>query len=272
MSRVTILSLAGATALLSTAAFAADLPAPQMMMPAPVVEGGWYLRGDIGMSNQRFTGLSHPSFATAPQFAWDDTGGFDSAPFYLIGVGYQWNSWLRFDITGEYRGGAGFHALDRYATGGAPPFNTNQYTATKSEWVALANAYVDLGTWWCITPFVGAGVGVTRNQIDHFRDVNVIAGGGGWADGGTTYGLAWALHAGASYAVTQAFSVELAYRFLSLGKAQSGLLVNLDPTLSSGNPLAPMTFNNVYSHDLMLGVRWNLQPEPVYQQPLIRKG
>ena len=26
----------------------------------------------------------------------------------------------------------------------------------------MANAYVDLGTWWCITPFIGAGVGGAR--------------------------------------------------------------------------------------------------------------
>ena len=40
--------------------------------------------------------------------------------------------------------------------------NTDTYHATKTEWVVLANAYVDLGTWWCITPFIGAGVGGAR--------------------------------------------------------------------------------------------------------------
>jgi hypothetical protein len=28
-----------------------------------------------------------------------------------------------------------------------------------SSAVFLANGYVDLGTWWCFTPFIGAGVG-----------------------------------------------------------------------------------------------------------------
>ena len=40
--------------------------------------------------------------------------------------------------------------------------NTNDYTFTKKEWLFLANAYLDLGTWWCITPFIGAGVGFTN--------------------------------------------------------------------------------------------------------------
>src|SRR6185295_2046953 len=51
---------AGAATLLSSAAFAADMaiaPPPY----APVVEdfGGWYLRGDIGFSNQRVDRLNN---------------------------------------------------------------------------------------------------------------------------------------------------------------------------------------------------------------------
>jgi hypothetical protein len=29
---------------------------------------------------------------------------------------------------------------------------------------------------------------------------------------------------------------------------------------------------NIDSHDFKLGVRWMLQPEPVYQAPLMRRG
>lgn len=47
----------------------------------------------------------------------------------------------------------------------------NIYSGSKSEWLILANAYVDLGTWWNITPFVGAGVGMSRNTISGFTDL-----------------------------------------------------------------------------------------------------
>jgi opacity protein-like surface antigen len=275
MGAAKISSVAGALALISTTVLAADLPPPYLPPPqiqVPVDTSGWYLRGYLGMSNEFFKGLSHPDFATAPQFTFLDKGGFDSAPFFGLGVGYAWN-WLRFDVTGEYRGNANFHALDLFFNTGMGAFNTNQYTASKSEWVGLFNAYIDLGTWWCITPFIGAGIGFDSIKIQHFRDVNVIAGGGGWADSGTKTNLAWALHAGASYRVTPNFAVELSYRYLNLGTGVSGTLVNLDPTFVSGNPLAPMTFNRIQSHDVMLGVRWLLQPEqPIYSPPLIRKG
>ncbi len=270
MCRVRMFALAGAAALLATSALAADLPPP--FEPAPAPSGGWYLRGYIGQSNQYLDQISHPSFATAPQFAFLDWGGFDSAPFYGAGVGYQWSNWFRTDVTGEYRGRASFHALDRFFNSTDGVFNTNDYTASKSEWVALVNAYIDLGTWWCITPFVGAGVGVAFNSIEHFRDTNVIAGGGGWAETGTKTNLAWALHAGASYKASPNFAIELSYRYLNVGNAQSGTLTNLDPLFVSGNPLAPVTFHNIQSHDVMLGVRWMLQPEPIYQPPIISKG
>jgi opacity protein-like surface antigen len=270
MSRVSTFALAGVTALvMGSGALAADLAAAPYQ---PMATGGWYLRGYIGQSNQFVNSISHPSFATAPQFTFYDKGGFDSAPFFGAGVGYQWNSWFRTDVTGEYRGKAGFHALDSFYNTGTAAYNTNAYTASKSEWVALVNAYIDLGTWWSITPFIGAGVGVAFNTIEHFRDTNVIAGGGGWADTGTQTSLDWALHAGVSYRASQNFAVELSYRYLNVGNGRSGLLVNLDPSFSSGNPLAPVTFHNIQSHDLMMGLRWLLQPEPMYSPALIRKG
>jgi opacity protein-like surface antigen len=284
MGRAKTLGLAGAAALLSTASLAADLPPlpplppPVYRAPVAVETGGWYLRGFVGASNEFLSRISHPDFLTAPQFGFIDNGGFDSAPFGGGGVGYQWNNWLRVDATIEYRGKAGFHALDRFFNpfqASAPTFNTNQYTASKSELVGLVNVFLDLGTWWCFTPFIGAGAGAAQIKIDHFRDVNVIAGGGGWADTGTQTNFAWALHAGAAYKVTPTFAVELSYRYLNVGNAQSGTLLNLDPTVPP-NTFAPMTFHNIQSHDIILGVRWMLQPEaaPVYAPPppLIRRG
>jgi len=271
MSAAKTLALAGAIATFGTAALAADLSLPPPPQPVATVDTGWYLRGYLGMSNQFFKGLGHPDFLTAQQFGWFDKGGFDSAPFGGVGIGYTVNNWLRFDVTGEYRGKAGFHALDFYDFNG--PF-TNSYTASKSEWVGLVNAYIDLGTWWCITPYVGAGVGFASIRIDHFRDLNVIASGGGFADSGTKTNFAWALHAGASYKVTSNLAIDFSYRYLNLGKGESGGLSNLDPSINPPT-LYPVTFNRIQSHDLMLGFRWMLQeeqPAPVYAPPLIRKG
>ena len=94
---------------------------------------------------------------------------FGTAGIFGLGVGYRVNNWFRADVTGEYRGNSQFFGKD-VASPMPGGFGTDTYHATKSEWVVLANAYVDLGTWWCITPFIGAGVGGARVSIANFTD------------------------------------------------------------------------------------------------------
>src|SRR5260370_12882838 len=83
-------------------ASAADL-AIAPVAPVPVIAfSGWYLRGDIGMTNQQTNSLTSvvaPGTAVGTKFL-----TFDSAPMYSLGARYQFTSWLRVDATGEYRG------------------------------------------------------------------------------------------------------------------------------------------------------------------------
>jgi opacity protein-like surface antigen len=274
MGPTKMLAFAGAaTALISTtAAIAADFPAampPPQMAHTPVEATGWYLRGDIGMTNQQVKKLDNVLFPTTPNLVIHDKN-FEAGMLFGIGAGYKWNNWLRFDVTGEYRGETGFHGFDTWNDGN-PRFNN--YTAKKSEWLVLANAYIDLGTWWCITPFVGAGVGWSYVTIHSFRDAGVAYPGPtptmAYADAASKSNFAWALHAGLSYEVTKSFTVELAYRYTNLGNGASGDIIAFDGTNTVNNP---MHFKDITSHDVKFGVRWMLQPEPVYQPPLMRRG
>ncbi len=244
---------------------------PCYVPPPPVVVdefSGWYLRGDIGMSNQQVKGLSNPA-ASTPILS--SSYGFDAAPILGLGVGYYFNDWLRFDVTGEYRGRANFHGREIYA---GP--QTDEYNGSKSEWLFLANAYVDLGTWNNLTPFVGAGLGFSRNSIHNFQDACHACGGVpvntgiSFAEDASKWNFAWAVHAGLGYRVNNNLTVELAYRYLDLGDAASGDLVTYTGV---NNVYNPMEFRNITSHDVKLGVRWMLNPEPVYAPPpLMRKG
>jgi opacity protein-like surface antigen len=256
MVSVRVMALAGAAALFATIANAADMPKllPPVYMP-PVEEStsGWYLRGDIGMTNQRLKGLDNALFADAQQLTFLDKGGFDSAPLFGFGFGYMWNSWLRFDATVEYRGKAGFHALDRFFNPDIPGVDANDYYGAKSEWLGLVNAYVDLGTWGGITPFLGAGLGVTQITISHFRDVNVATNSVAYGDEASKINFAWALHAGLGYKLSQNATLEFAYRYTNLGDAESGDLT----AFGGGNFVYnPMIFKGITSHDLKLGLRY----------------
>ena len=76
MRSVKSLLAAGAATLISSMAFAADMPIaappPMYAPPAPPADfGGWYLRGDIGMTNQSAKRIDSATAADVP----DDDGG-----------------------------------------------------------------------------------------------------------------------------------------------------------------------------------------------------
>jgi opacity protein-like surface antigen len=238
---------------------------------------GWYLRGDIGFSNQNVRSLFNVNYANFISVQNIDKG-FDAAPLFGLGIGYTVNNWLRFDFTGEYRGAANFHGLD---VGALPAggFADDRYTGSKSEWTFLFNGYVDLGTWWNITPFVGAGVGFSRNTISNFGDVSVcvnsstcVGSGGSDAFGGTAskWNFAWALHAGLAYQLYRNVTLELAYRYIDLGNAQSGDLIAFT---GANNFYNPMEFHHLTSQDVKFGVRFNFGGyEPPPPPPLRSRG
>ena len=275
------ISLAAILALTAGAARGADYPQPAYVQPRVIEEfSNWYLRGDIGFSNQRVGSLFNSNYSNFSSVTNIDKG-FDSAPLFGLGIGYIANNWLRFDVTGEYRGAANFHGLDVGAIRGGG-FADDRYTASKSEWTFMLNGYIDLGTWYKFTPFIGAGVGVSRNTISNFGDVSVCvnsnscAGNGGSDAFGATasqWNFAWALHAGLAYQLSRNVTIELAYRYISLGDAKSGDVTAFDGTNNINNP---MEFHHLTSNDIKLGVRFSLdglsesfEPVRYYPQPQI---
>jgi opacity protein-like surface antigen len=266
--------------MLSSGAFAADMaiaPPPQYYPPPVEDFGGWYLRGDIGFSNQKVKNVLDTNSAAYNNVAVSQTSSFGSAGIFDLGVGYRFNNWLRVDVTGQYRGNSNFTGLDTVT--GTGPFvgfvGTDGYTATKSEAVFLANAYADLGTWWCVTPFIGAGVGTARVSIANFTDTGDFINGGqahsfNSAGQNSQWNFAWALHAGLAYKVAPGLTLELAYSYLDMGKGLTGPTNSFDQVTNTTH--APFSFNNITSNDVMLGLRWEMNSPPVYEPPLMRKG
>ena len=274
MRSIKSLLAAGAASLFSTTALAADLPiaAPATYAP-PADFGGWYLRGDIGTTNQSMKTIDSNTAAQFP--AVTQIGlGFDSSPSFGLGVGYQFNNWFRADITTQYRGKANLHGANGLIFT-PTAFQQDNYYGSKSEVLVLANAYVDLGTWWSITPFIGVGVGTSYNRLSGFRDENVQIVSGitqgsvaNFADNGT-WNFAWAAHAGLAYQVTPSVTLELAYSYVDLGSARPGNFTLFDGTSGPSS----IVLRGLTSHDLTLGVRWDFDnPPPPPAMPPIRKG
>ena len=284
MRSVKYLVAAGAASLLSTAALAADMPSIMPPPPAyyapPVVEdfGGWYLRGDIGVSSSSVKNLDIRNYQDAGISIPSQTLGFDSAGIYGVGFGYAFNGWFRADITGQYRGKANFHGLDLVSFNGVP-VGADTYGASMRSWVVMANIYADLGTWWCITPFIGAGIGYANTTISNFNDQGVSFSSAfgtspttAYAASASKWNVAYALHAGLAYKVNPGLTVELAYSYMNLGDGLTGSLTDFQGK-TRGNAF---TFKEITSHDVKLGVRWSLDQATGFAPPppplLMRKG
>ena len=269
------------------AASAADLPPimqPRPMAPVQVEEfGGWYLRGDIGVGMQTFKAFDHTQ--TNAAFVWPASWRIDqkeiSDTFFVGGgLGYQWNSWLRFDATAEYRAKAKFKVLGSYTEFCPGGRCFDLYDGSHSALVVMANAYVDLGTWWCLTPFVGVGAGFAQHRFTALTDVGYVSNGTtgfGYAQTDSSeWKFAWALHAGVAYNVNQNFKMELAYRYLNFGSVNTPIIDCASAGCATGGgPTAYYTMRDMSSHDFKLGMRWMLTPEvqqPAYMPPLMRKG
>ena len=272
-----------------TSAQAADLGPimqPRQMAPVQVEEmtGGWYLRGDIGVGGQNFKQFDFHQTNSA--FVWPASWRIDQKDmgdtgFVGGGFGYQWNSWLRFDATAEYRMKAKFKTIGSYTEFCPNGRCFDVYDGSHSAAVVMANAYIDLGTWFCLTPFVGAGAGFARHTITGLTDVGYISGPGttgfGYAQNDfSEWKFAWAAHAGVAYNVSNNFKMELAYRYLNFGNVNTGIIDCAGGGCSTGGgPRAFYTFQNMDSHDIKFGMRWMLSPDvaPAPQPyPLMRKG
>jgi opacity protein-like surface antigen len=270
-----------ATIALGTTAQAADVPLMPPPQPMIAESSGWYLRGDVGVGMQSYKNFGHRQ--TNPDFTWPASWTIEQRDikdpaFVAFGIGYAYNSWLRFDATGEYRASTKFKAIGsytEYCPGGGKCFDV--YDGDHQASVFLANAYIDLGTWWCLTPFVGAGVGMAYHRFDGFSDIGIVGNqspGFGYMSGSSSkWTLAWQVSAGVAYDVTRNVKLEFAVRYLDLGSPSTGIINCNSSGCQTNGPRAYYTLNNLNSLDFKLGMRWMLDaPEPYEPPPLVRKG
>jgi opacity protein-like surface antigen len=249
-SKPFISSFAAVTIWTSSAAYAADLGPPPYLPPAALSEQSpWYLRGDIGLgwesSNLQF--LQNPLNTT--NFAFDHSS-LANTPFIRGGIGYEVNNWLRFDPTAEYRFKTAINASGQYTSGGTT--FSEVYQGYLTSLVFLENAYVDLGTWAYLTPFVGAGVGGAYNSVYDFTESGFTGGSiNGTGPAANKWNPAWAAYAGVAYNVTSNFKVELSYRYLNFGSVTDTI------NCTGCNPNS-YKWNNLTSQDFMIGFRGQL--------------
>lgn len=261
-------SLLGAAALvlLAGAAHSADVYQPEPLpsiMDAPEITvqeaSGWYLRGDVGYSFNKMRGAEYfqGSNALVNDF---DTASLKDSFLVGAGVGYQINNYLRTDVTFDYLTSADFHGSTSGVCGDGVNLDfepcSSSDRASMRAYSLMANAYVDLGTYGSITPYVGAGIGGTYVKWGNLRNeicddpYSPTGGCYGTDHGGEkSWRFTYALMAGATIDVTCALKADVGYRFRHItGGDMFGYADNGGPGRDKG----------FYSHEARVGARYLL--------------
>jgi len=244
-----------AAACLSAPAFADGMPYRGSVKdaPIPVSAGPCYFRADVGYSwsndpDVRWTVTDPNTFL----FVTDNVTGVSVDNTWFGEVGLGCGSGPR-GIRGELM--YGYHGK-RDISGPPGPWNPGPpvtgdpiHTSVATH-TLMFNAYYDLGKWMDrFVPYVGAGVGVAFNRTDdvYFTGnpalINRIEGDDRWS-------LAWSLMAGVGWQVTDRVTLDLGYRYLDMGKAESG---HID-TAGFWNP--KVRLDDLTAHEIKFGLRF----------------
>ncbi len=225
-------------AMAGRSAAAADLdaypPPPVYTEPDPQFEfgTGWYLRGDVSYASEDRIAID----ASVGKLRSDWAYGGD------VGVGYRVGNMVRLDVTGDYL--EPFDARRTTDFGGI----AERDSLHVDRYAALVNGYLDLGTWYGLTPYLGAGVGLgildpgTKTVLtDDATGAQTVAR----QSRPDQINLAWAVMGGVSYAVDPNLSVDLGYRHLDLGRFATAV---------AGTPVA----HDMSRDEVRLGLRYAL--------------
>jgi opacity protein-like surface antigen len=233
--------IGGAALVASTASgLAADMPGnPPLSLPLPTrtvqridALSGWYLRGDVAYRIGRTNGAQPAPGFTAPTS--EKMGNSIAAGF---GAGFK-SEWLRTDFTVDTG-----TAMKYEATPGGTSANVSATTF-------LFNGYLDLGTWYRATPYIGAGAGTARMRIADYTSTTMPPFTGDNAR--TKWNFAWAGMAGIAIATSPNTMIDLGYRYINFGDVTTG-----------SDAFGSMTLKQIAAHEVRLGLRWSFDDSPM---------
>jgi opacity protein-like surface antigen len=216
-------------------ALAADM-APPTLKPAPMAEplvewgSGWYLRGDASVTDQKLDPMMHlPGLVQGGK---KNVTGFGAD----FGVGYLISDMVRVDATIgvtrrlDQRMATSYGCIYLPATSGAC---TETAKTRVDRYPMLANAYVDLGNYGGLRPYlgVGAGVALVREKFErtavfngttsfHYSSISPTYGDTPLSGTKTRTNFAYALMAGVGYDISDGVSLDVGYRFLDMGSVK----------------------------------------------------
>jgi opacity protein-like surface antigen len=185
---------------------------------------------------------------------------------YIVGggAGFQFTPNLRADVTVGYRGdfkntASATSPLGTTDAFGAPLFLTTNTSTPIRALPVLVNGYVDLGKVLWFVPYVGGGIGFSRNETRSTGVSNTASSVNGSAPvntgilpGATQTSFAWQVGAGTAIEITPSIKVDVGYRYVHFGDVHTADVA----TFSDGTTVSGATMRaTLTAHEIQAGVR-----------------
>jgi opacity protein-like surface antigen len=217
-----------------------DGPVPMYQTSGP----SWYVRADGGYSQ-----FDEPEMTESGIYSLIDES-IDSTWSAGGGIGRYFGNGLRGDLTWDHR----FEA-DAQGTNGdyASTLPGVRHFGLKSD-VFLANMYYDFDSGNRFTPYIGLGLGFTRNKttagtVETCKCTTATIG-----EGSTSH-VAGAAMAGVQWKIRDRLSLDAGYRFLYLGNVDTGAIVH---TGNAANVAEDPTIEDIHAHEFRFGLRYDI--------------
>ena len=216
--------LTAAMIAIAPVANAADIIPDVIDAPQEIVaqsNTGWYLRGDIGYGSLKSDGVIYHQ-GTASLTGEFERHDLDDTWMLGAGVGYQVTDYFRVDATidhyfkTDFNGSSATGATTCTLTGATVCDFTDNAELTVTTY--MMNAYLDLGTYSKITPYVGFGVGAAQLHWTDLINSEICVTGCTGSVATSHFGeadlrFAYALHAGASYDINANWKWDAGYSY-----------------------------------------------------------
>ena len=223
--------------------------------PAIGAAARFYVRGDFTWASQGLGSineapaynLSQPSIASAHGFG--------------IGAGYYFSPNVRLDVTHDWRSTSDVHGsnLDSAAT-----VRGTRNFGIKSD-VTLINAYYDFDSRNRFSPYLGVGLGLSRNQTSD-GTIDIVPACAAPAclatfGGATKWAAAGAVMAGFSAKLHERMYLDAGYRFMYLGDTHTGdVMITRSPVVPGAPTSSPeVKASDLYAHEFRVGIRYDIR-------------
>jgi opacity protein-like surface antigen len=250
MRAISIVALTGLFAATSSAAMAADLSrvfvsSSSMVRDYRESSRGLYLRGTVGYVDYK---RPEADFATQPSTSNLSHESLNNSAVVGAGLGYSFNANVRADVTLDHIFDARFKGVVAAPTLTAPSI-TDQAQFQSST--LMVNGYLDFRPVMGFTPYIGAGIGIAHNVFSRqvLATYDPATGSETFLHfaGGDDFSLAWALMAGVGYQLSSNFTLDLGYRYASLGAVKT----------RSYDTGVGVDMESIGAHEMRVGVRYS---------------